>query len=43
MQMVKNSFIVLVVAWFAILVLMPKQEFYYKLEEALAKHEICIQ
>lgn len=40
MQMVKKSFIVFIVAWFAILVLMPKQEFYYKLEEELAKHEI---
>lgn len=41
MQMVKNSFMILVVAWLAILVLMPKQEFYYTLEEALAKHEIA--
>ncbi len=40
MQMVKNSLIVFLVAWFAILALMPKQEFYYKLEEELAKHEI---
>ncbi len=40
MQMVKKSFLVFMVAWFAILVLMPKQEFYYKLEEELAKHEI---
>ena len=40
MQMVKNSFIVLMVAWLSIVVLMPKQEFYYKLEEALAEHEI---
>jgi len=40
MQMVKKSGIALLVAWFAILVLMPKQEFYYKLEEALAKQEI---
>ena len=40
MQMVKKSFIVFLVAWFAILVLMPKKEFYYKLEEELAKHEI---
>lgn len=40
MQMVKKSFIAFMVAWFAILVLMPKQEFYYKLEEELAKHEI---
>lgn len=40
MQMVKKSGIALMVAWFAILVLMPKQEFYYKLEEVLAKQEI---
>ena len=40
MQMVKKSGIALIVAWFAILVLMPKQEFYYKLEESLAKYEI---
>jgi len=40
MQMVKKSFIAFMVAWFAILVLMPKQEFYYKLEEELVKHEI---
>ncbi len=40
MQMVKKSFIVLMVAWLSILVLMPKREFYYKLEEELAKHEI---
>jgi hypothetical protein len=40
MQMVKKSFIVLLVTWFAILLLMPKQEFYYKLEEELAKQEI---
>ncbi len=40
MQMVKKSGIVLIVAWFAIIVLMPKQEFYYKLEEELAKQEI---
>jgi hypothetical protein len=40
MQMVKKSLIVFLVAWFAILVLMPKQAFYYKLEEELAKYEI---
>ena len=42
MQMVKKSFIVFIVIWFAILVLMPKQEFYYKLEEELAKHELIL-
>ncbi len=40
MQMVKKSFIVLMVAWLGILVLMPKQELYYKLEEELAKQDI---
>jgi hypothetical protein len=40
MQMVKKSFIVLIVAWLGILVLMPKQELYYKLEEELAKQDI---
>ncbi len=40
MQMVKKSGIVLIVAWFAILVMMPKQAFYYKLEETLAKYEL---
>ncbi len=38
--MVKKSGIVLIVAWFAILVMMPKQAFYYKLEEVLAKQEL---
>ena len=40
MQMVKKSLIVLMVAWFAILAFMPKQELYFKIEEELAKHEI---
>lgn len=40
MQMVKNSFIILIVACFGILVFMPKQAFYYKLEEELSKHEV---
>ncbi len=40
MQMVKNSLIVVIVAWLGILVFMPKHEFYYKLEEELAKYEI---
>ena len=40
MQMVKKSLIVLMVAWFAILLFMPKQELYFKIEEELAKHEI---
>ena len=42
MQMVKKSVIVFLIAWFAILVFMPKQELYYKLEEGLAKQEIIL-
>jgi hypothetical protein len=42
MQMVKKSIIVFVIAWIAIIVLMPKQELYYKLEEELAKHDIIL-
>ena len=42
MQMVKRAFIVFMVAWIAIIVLMPKREFYYKLEEELAKHEVIL-
>jgi len=38
--MVKRAFIVFMVAWLAIIVLMPKREFYYKLEEELAKYDI---
>jgi len=37
MQMVKKILITLAVLWFAVLFFMPKQEFYYKLEEELAK------
>jgi len=40
MQMVKKSFILFILIWMAILIFMPKKAFYYKLEEALAKHEI---
>jgi hypothetical protein len=40
MQMVKKSFAILVILWLSIIVLMPKQELYYKLEEELAKYEI---
>lgn len=40
MRMVKNSLIVFLVTWLAILAFMPKQELYYTLEEALAKYEI---
>lgn len=40
MQMVKKSVLVLVVIWLALVILMPKQEIYYKLEEALDSYEI---
>ena len=40
MQMVKNSLIAFIIVWLGILVFMPKQAFYYKLEEALSKHDI---
>ena len=42
MQMVKKIFIGLLVIWFAVLVLMPKQELYYKLEQELATKAIKI-
>jgi len=40
MQMVKKTLIILVLAWLSILILMPKQTMYYKLEEVLAKNDI---
>lgn len=40
MRMVKTGLMVFAATWLAILVLMPKQEFYYTLEKELAKHEI---
>ena len=42
MQMVKKIFIAIFIVWFALLVFMPKQEIYYKLEKELAKKEIKI-
>ncbi|RUM72225.1 MAG: hypothetical protein DSZ09_00270 [Sulfurovum sp.] len=42
MQMVKKIFIVLGLGWFAILLFMPKQELYYKLEQELAQKSIKI-
>jgi len=42
MQMVKKIFIALAVIWFAVLLFMPKQAMYYKLEQELAKHAIKI-
>lgn len=38
--MVKKVLFVLTVSWLAILVLMPKEELYYKLEEVLDKYEV---
>ncbi len=40
MQMVKKGVLVLLVTWLAIVILMPKQEIYYKLEEVLNGYEI---
>ena len=40
--MVKKILITLAVLWFVVLFFMPKQEFYYKLEEELAKNDIKI-
>jgi len=42
MQMVKKSFIALLVFWLALLVFMPKQALYFKLEKALEQKEIII-
>ena len=42
MQMVKKIGTVLVVLWLAIIVMMPKQEMYYLLEQELAKEDIKI-
>ncbi len=42
MQMVKKIFIALFIIWFGLLVFMPKQEMFYKLEKELEKQEIKI-
>ena len=42
MQMVKKIFIALFITWFGLLLFMPKQEIYYKLEKELEKQEIEI-
>jgi len=42
MQVVKNIFIWLLVGWLFLLVFMPKQELYYKLEQELEKNDIKI-
>jgi len=40
MQMVKKGFIVFALVWMALLVFMPKAEFYYALESKLAAQDI---
>ncbi|MDD3592930.1 MAG: hypothetical protein PHO65_09825 [Sulfurovum sp.] len=42
MQMVKKTAIVLVVLWLAVIMMMPKQELYYLLEQELSKKDIQI-
>ncbi|MFT7879461.1 MAG: hypothetical protein ABXS91_03615 [Sulfurimonas sp.] len=42
MQMVKKIVTVIVVLWLAVIVMMPKQEIYYLLEQELAKNDIKI-
>ena len=42
MQMVKKIFIAGVLVWLALIVLMPKLELYYKLEEVLEKQSIVL-
>jgi uncharacterized membrane protein len=42
MQMVKKFFMVLLISWFALLLFMPKEKLYYKLEEKLEKQGIKI-
>lgn len=42
MQMVKKTLILLAVIWLALLVLMPKKELYFKLEQTLAQQGIKI-
>jgi len=40
--MVKNILLVLLVSWLAIIVFMPKQALYYKMEETLATQEVVL-
>ena len=42
MQMVKKGIIIFIVVWMAIIILMPKHELYYKLEEELSKQEVML-
>jgi len=42
MQMVKKTFLLLLFFWMALLVFMPKEEIYFRLEKELTKQEIEI-
>lgn len=42
MQVVKNIVIMLIIGWLALLLFMPKQELYYKLENELETQEVKI-
>ena len=42
MSMVKTILTLCVVIWLALVILMPKQEIYYKLEEALLTQEVAL-
>ncbi|CAA6828027.1 MAG: Unknown protein [uncultured Sulfurovum sp.] len=42
MQVVKNILIMLIIGWLALLLFMPKQELYYKLESELETQEVKI-
>lgn len=42
MSMVKQLLFLCVIIWFGLVILMPKQELYYKLEEALLTQEIAL-
>ncbi|MEA1879131.1 MAG: hypothetical protein U9N11_00580 [Campylobacterota bacterium] len=42
MQMVKNIFIMLLIGWMALLLFMPKQELYYKLEQLMETQTLKI-
>ncbi len=42
MQMVKNTLLALFVSWLAIIIFMPKQALYYKMEKTLATQEVVL-
>ena len=42
MQMVKKGIMFLALVWIALIVLMPKQELYFKLEQELAANDIVV-